>query len=322
MVGVIRIGINPVLFHIGGLAVHWYGIMYALAFFVAYRFGALPHLTARGVPRATVERLTTWTILFGLLGARLYYVIQQPDLGDFLSHPIRIISVWEGGMAFFGAIFASLATIAFFSWRQRLPFWLLWDAGVIFAVIGQPIGRIGNLINGDILGSRSSLPWATAYTFHTSADHCAVLQQGFLCGVGYQPAALYEALGTLAILGLLLVLRRRGAPIGLLGITYVAAYAISQIILFQFRESEPAIFLGLKQAQLTAIAVLVVLVPALVVIWQTTGRQQPQTAPSQPEPEAPDRPPEAAGRRDGFAQSTAIVYGSTRDSHKRKPAGT
>lgn len=267
MTAVIRIGIDPVLFHIGGLSIHWYGVMYALAFIVAFRFGALPYLTSRGIDRPTVERLTTWTIIVGLIGARLYYVVQQPNLSDYLTHPNRILAVWEGGMAFFGAIMAGLGTIAFFSWRKRLPFWLLWDAGALFAVVGQPIGRIGNLINGDILGSRSDLPWATAYTFHTSPDHCAVLQENFQCGVGYQPAAAYEALGTLAILAILFFLRSRQARPGLIGITYVAAYSVSQLILFQLRESEPAIFHGLKQAQLTSIVVLLVVFAPLLVLW-------------------------------------------------------
>ena len=267
--GTIRIDIDPVV-HIGGLSVHWYGVMYAVAFLVAFRYGVLPHVVPRGVSRGTAERALIWTILFGLLGGRLYYVLQQSDLvNGYLRNPIRIIAVWEGGMAFFGAIIAGLACVAVFAWRNRLSVWLMWDAAVIFAVVGQPIGRIGNVINGDILGARSNLPWATGYT-----NPNAVLQSGFhlVNSPGgpwsYQPAAVYEALGTIAIGVALFALRRRGVRNGALVVAYIPLYAISQLILFQFRASEPVIGLGLHQAQWTAIVILVLVAPLVYVAWR------------------------------------------------------
>ncbi len=267
-VATITINIDPVI-RIGALSVHWYGVMYAIAFLVAFRYGVLPHVVPRGVSRGTAERALVWTIIFGLLGGRLYYVLQQPNLGDYLHNPIRIIAVWEGGMAFFGAIIAGLACVAVFSWRNRLSTWLMWDAAVVFAVIGQPIGRIGNVINGDILGARSSLPWATGY-----ANPHAVLQSGFhLVSYEpggpwfYQPAAVYEALGTILIGVILFALRRRGVRNGALVVAYIPLYAVSQLILFQFRASEPVIGLGLHQAQWTAIIILVVVAPIVFLAW-------------------------------------------------------
>ena len=270
LVGTITIDIDPVL-HLGPVPIHWYGIMYVVAFVVAFRYGVLPHVTARGLPRNLAERALVWTVIFGLIGGRLYYVVQQPNLGDFIGNPIRIIAVWEGGMAFFGAIIAGLATITVFAWRNRLSMWMLWDAGVIFAVVGQPIGRIGNVINGDILGAQSSLPWATGY-----ANANAVLQAGFhhvndaLPGgpFYYQPAAVYEALGTILIGLILFAMRRRGVRAGALSVAYIPLYAVSQLILFQFRASEPVIAFGLHQAQLTAIVILVVVAPLVWWVWR------------------------------------------------------
>jgi phosphatidylglycerol:prolipoprotein diacylglycerol transferase len=273
--GIIRINIDPAV-HIGSLSVHWYGVMYAVAFLVAFRYGVLPHVEKRGISRAMAERALIWTIVFGLLGARLYYVVQQPNLGDYLHNPIRIIAVWEGGMAFFGAIIAGLATVTVFSWRNRLSMWVMWDAAVIFAVVGQPIGRIGNIINGDILGAASNLPWATAYV-----NPHAVLQTGFnLCTStscpAYQPAAAYEALGTIAIGVILFALRRRGVRNGALAVAYIPLYAISQLLLFQLRKSEPVLALGLHQAQWTAIVMLVVVTPIVYLAW----RRHVDTAPA------------------------------------------
>jgi phosphatidylglycerol:prolipoprotein diacylglycerol transferase len=270
VIGVIVINIDPVI-QVGPIAIHWYGVMYAIAFYVAYRFAVVPLAQRAGVARDIVSKITVWTIAIGLVGGRLYYVVQQPDLlTHYLPNPIHIIAFWEGGMAFFGAIIAGFLTLTICAWRYGLNPWFALDGGAAFAVVGQPIGRIGNLINGDILGSASTLPWATAY-----ANPGAVLQTGFqLCTparcIAYQPAAAYEALATIAIGVLLLLLYRRRVPPGVIAITYVAAYSITQLIVFQFRASEPAVLLGLRQAQWTSIGMLLIGVPGLYLLWRLT----------------------------------------------------
>ena len=287
---VIRIGIDPV-FHIGPAAIHWYGVMYAVAFYAGYRIAVVPWLSRRGIDRPTIDRMITWTIVMGLIGARLYYVVQS-GLGYYLSHPQHILAFWEGGMAFFGAIIGGFATLAVLAWRYRVSFWVLADAAVLFAVVGQPIGRIGNIINGDILGGPSTLPWATAYT-----NPDAILQRGFsLCDpnafecTAYQPAAAYEAIGTILIGLVLLLLLRRRVRDGVLAITYIALYAVSQLVIFRWRESEPVIALGLKQAQMTAIVVLAVGVPLLVALrrrFPGTTAVVAETADAEPAPGPP-----------------------------------
>ncbi|MGC8461983.1 MAG: prolipoprotein diacylglyceryl transferase [Candidatus Dormibacteria bacterium] len=268
MTGYLTINVNPVALHIGFLSIHWYGIMYAIAFFVAFIFGARRHLSRRGVSEQSSEEMAIIVIIFGLIGARLYYDVQNNPL-HYLTHPQDILAFWQGGMAFFGAIIAGFATMAVLAWRRHLSFWLLADAGAVFAVIGQPIGRIGNLINGDILGTKSNLPWATAYVFPTGFDHCAVLQPGFQCGVPYQPAAAYEAIGTLIILAIIFALRKRiPNRAGILAITYVGLYSLSQILIFFLRASEPVVLLGLKQAQWSGIVGIVIGVPLLILLWK------------------------------------------------------
>lgn len=265
-VAIIQIGIDPVFFHI-----HWYGLMYAVAFVTAFRYGVVAHLSRYGIDRALMERVTGWTILFGLIGARLYYVVQS-DLAYYLQNPVHIFAVWEGGMAFFGAIGASSLTLFVLSRRWGFSFWMALDAGAFFATIGQPIGRIGNVINGDILGPPSTAPWAMAYT-----NPHAILQPGFaLCVPGtsctaYQPAAVYEAIGTLIILGILLLLRRRHVAVGAIGISYVALYAVCQLVIFHWRAAMPT-YHGLAQAQWTAVATLLIAVPALLLLWNASGR--------------------------------------------------
>jgi phosphatidylglycerol:prolipoprotein diacylglycerol transferase len=167
-------------------------------------------------------------------------------------------------MAFFGAVFTAPVVLFVMGRRYRISFWDLLDAGVLFAAVGQPIGRLGNVMNGEILGPASNLPWAIRYTNpETMAPHL---------GVAYQPANLYEAFGTLLILGALLLIRHRGVLPGVLGLTYLVLYPISQLIVFQWRtDSEtPVIWFGLKQAQLTSLFVLAVVVPIFILLWRRT----------------------------------------------------
>lgn len=254
---VITIPFSPVLFHLGPIPVHWYGIGYAVAFLSGLAVAGR-HLRTKGVPEGDYADLAFWSIVVGLAAARLYYDVQN-GAGYFLTHPQQILATWQGGMAYFGALFAVPLFVLIWSWRRGLRFWLLADAAVLFAAVGQPIGRIGNIFNGDIVGYASSLPWAVAYT---SPDTLAPR-----LGVGYQPAAVYELLAGLVILGVLLVVRARLAPrAGGLFLLYLALYAVSQFSLFYLRANSVTL-LGLKQGQLSAL-VLLLLIPPIAFAWR------------------------------------------------------
>lgn len=247
--------------HLGPLDLRFYGLAYAVAF-LAGGWVATRHLARRGVPASVSETIAFWAVVFGLIGARLYYVVQS-GWWWYLAHPLHIFAFWEGGMAFFGAIFAAVVVLFVMSRRHHISFGDLLDAGVLFAAVGQPIGRLGNFMNGEILGPPSNLPWAVRYTNPASmAPHL---------GVAYQPANLYEALGTLGILAILLYLRHRGVAPGVLGLTYLVLYPVSQLVLFNWRTDyeTPALLWGLKQAQLTSIAVLAVMIPIVIWAWRS-----------------------------------------------------
>lgn len=248
--------LDPVL-QLGALPIHWYGVGYAIAFLVGIRL-VVPFLTKRGVSDRDANSLVWWSIGMGLVGARLYFVVQQPNLGAFLADPVRIVAVWEGGMAFFGTVIAVAVTVLVFAYVKRLNVWLLLDAGALFGTLPHVIGRIGNVINGDILGPPSDLPWAIRYTSpHTFAP---------AVGVAYQPAGAYEALISLAIFGVVLFLIRRRPRPGTVALVWATAYGCAQFLIFFVRATEPVIAFGLKQAQLTALVLVLVIVPAAALV--------------------------------------------------------
>ena len=158
-------------------------------------------------------------------------------------------------MAFYGAIFAVVIVLFVAGWRLKISILKLLDVAALFAVVGQFFGRIGNFINGDVIGYPTNLPWGVVYanpnSFAPRHD------------IAYQPAAVYEALIDILLFGLLWWLRKKVKP-GILFFVYIIGYSLSQIIVFIWRDNE-VVFLGLKQAQLTAIGVIVVAV--IIFVW-------------------------------------------------------
>jgi phosphatidylglycerol:prolipoprotein diacylglycerol transferase len=250
----ITINISPIIFSIGSLSVRWYGLMYVVGITIGLLV-AWPYAKWKGFTEDQLEKVVYWAVPAGLVGARLYYVIQQP-LGPFLSQPWKIFAVWEGGMAFYGAIFAVVLVILIAGWRMKISILKFLDVAALFAVVGQFFGRIGNIINGDIIGYPTKLPWGFVYTnpnsFAPTHD------------TAYQPAAVYEALIDILLFAILWTLRKKVKP-GLLFFYYIIGYSISQIIVFIWRDNE-VLFLGMKQGQLTAIAVMIVAIGGFIVI--------------------------------------------------------
>jgi phosphatidylglycerol---prolipoprotein diacylglyceryl transferase len=262
----IYINIDPVILHIGPIALRWYGLMYVVAILIALE--AIKRYTKRkGISEEIVYRVLWWCIAAGVLGGRLYFVIQQPDLVQhYLLNPIRIIATWEGGMAFYGAIFLVLPTLIWRARVERLNPLVLLDAGVLFGAVGQIFGRFGNLINGDIIGYPSKLPWSTVYQNPAS---WACLPGSGTCNIPVQPAAGYELLTNLVLLTIMLLVARNTRRPGLLLIVYLFGYTITQFGIFFTRANDIVPFLGLnwglKQAQWTSLIVFIALIP--LSIW-------------------------------------------------------
>jgi phosphatidylglycerol---prolipoprotein diacylglyceryl transferase len=262
----IYINIDPVLFHIGPFALRWYGLMYAVAILLGLRI-VRGYATRKGITPAMVFRIIWWCILAGLLGGRLYFVIQQPDLvSHYLQQPQHILATWEGGMAFFGAIFFVIPTLVWRARREYINPLVLLDAGVLFAAAAQIFGRIGNLINGDIIGYPSTLPWSTVYQ-HPNSWACL---NAATCKVPVQPAAGYELLTNIVLLCVMFYLARRVNRPGILLLVYLFGYAITQFFLFFTRDNLVVSFLGLdwglKQAQWTSLALLIILIPVTYLV--------------------------------------------------------
>ncbi len=267
----ITINISPVLVRIGSLTVRWYGVMYAVGLALAL-WVTLPIAARRGIPRDTLYALFWGVTVAGLVGGRLYYVVQNRP-AYYLAHPAHILAAWEGGMAFYGAVFLGVPALYLLTRRYRAPFLLLLDIAALFAPLTQTVGRIGNIINGDIVGYPSALPWATAYANPGAFARPLCTAPDTRC-VAFQPAGAYELLFSLGLFALLWGVRKRSWPAGLHFVAYLALYSVGQLVLFIWRAND--LVLGpLKQAQVTALVVLVALAPVAWWLYQrgTRGRR-------------------------------------------------
>jgi phosphatidylglycerol:prolipoprotein diacylglycerol transferase len=265
----IKIGIDPVLVTIGGVKIHWYGIMIAIGLYAGIQV-ALRDSPRRGIDRDQLMNVALLAAVLGIAGGRLYYVVQN-NPSFYLHHPIEIIAVWNGGMAYFGAIFGGALALIISAWRWHMPLWSLLDVGALGMAIGQTIGRVGNIINGDIVGYKTN-GWGFEYTnIHSFGP----------IDTPVQPANLYELLISLALFILLWSLRKRIHPEGMLAMLYVLLYSISQFFIFFVRDNI-VILGGLKQAQVTAIVVIVLTLPIIAyLLWKERQHPTAQALPAE-----------------------------------------
>src|SRR3989440_10123558 len=260
----VKIGIDPVLVTIGGLKIHWYGIMIALGLYAGIQV-ALAGSPRRGISREQLMNVALLAAVLGIIGGRLYYVVQNTP-SFYWHHPLEIVAVWQGGMAFFGAMFGGALALIISAWRWQIPLWSLLDVGALGMTVGQTIGRVGNIINGDIVGYKTN-GWGFEYTNPQTFGPV---------NTPVQPANLYELLISLALFLILWSVRKRIHPEGMLAMLYVLLYSISQFFIFFLRDNV-VILGGLKQAQVTAIVVIVLTLPVIAyLLWKE--RRQPTPA--------------------------------------------
>jgi len=260
-IAIITMPLDPILFRIGGLAVHWYGLFIALGILVNVPL-ARWECKRKHISEDLVFNLAVWCVVLGIIGGRLFYVVQADQPGGFdyyIQHPQDIFATWQGGMAFYGMVFAIILTALVFCWRTKAPFWALLDMAAVFLPLGQAFGRLGNVVNGDIIGYPSTLPWAIQYSNPNSLapDHV----------IAYQPASLYELLFSLALFGFLWSIRGRVKTPGLLFMFYAFLYSLGQFAIFFLRANSITI-LDLKQAQLTSLLVMLATLPVMAFLMR------------------------------------------------------
>lgn len=155
--------IDPIAISIGPIAIHWYGLMYLVAFSAG---GLLGRYRARRMPGQWTNT-QIWDLVFyiavgAVLGGRLGYAIFY-NTGYYLSHPIEIFWVWTGGMSFHGGLIGVVLAVGLFARRSQRRFFEVADFLAPLCAPGLLAGRIGNFINQELWGRVSDVPWAMVF---------------------------------------------------------------------------------------------------------------------------------------------------------------
>lgn len=230
---------DPIAVQVGPLAVHWYGLMYLIGFTLFYLLGLYRcRQEWRGITKANLEDLLFVGMVGVIVGGRLGFVLlYQPEY--YLSHPLEIFSVWQGGMSAHGGFIGVILALFYFAWRNKKSILTVGDFVAPLVPLGFFFGRLGNFINGELWGRVASadLPWSMI--FPQAGD-----------GVPRHPSQLYEA--TLEGLVLFLVVwiysikkRPPGAVSGL----FLFGYGLARFVVEFFRE--PDSYLGLQALNLS-----------------------------------------------------------------------
>lgn len=251
------IDIDPVLIHLGPLAISWYGIFIGIALVVGVWL-ALREARRKRLPMDQVESLAFWVVAGGIVGARALHVIDRWDL--YAGNPMAVVAIWNGGLAILGAVLGGTLTGIVVAWRRGLPVRALSDAAAPGAILGQAIGRFACLFTGDAVGAPTS-----GFGITYLNPHAMVPQTG----VAYEPVFLYEMIWDFGVFAVLWWwLRPRLRLDGQLFAIYLALYAIGKFAL-TFRRTETVWLGGLQEAQLLAIGALVL--AALWAWWSARG---------------------------------------------------
>ena len=253
---------NPISY-LGPIPVNWYGITMMLGFLIG---GYLVWRWAPkfDVPRERIEGLVLWIVIGSVVGSRLYYVVQN-DFSSYLHEPWRILAVWEGGLAFFGGLFGAIIAAYLYTKAAKLKFTRVADLFAPAIPIGAAIGRVTCGLAGMDYGTPTRLPWGVVYTNPNSYAP--------LDGIPRHPDQYYELLGDLFIAGILIKLRGK-LPDGSLFLLYLILFSILRFFVFFVRGSVAPVALGLKNAQLTALAILAVALPLLIVTLLSNRRNK------------------------------------------------
>ncbi|MGD9976515.1 MAG: prolipoprotein diacylglyceryl transferase [Bacteroidales bacterium] len=157
MLAYIHWNVNPEIFSLGPLSVRYYGLMWALAFYFGYVvFNKF--IKREGLPDGFLDSLTVYMVVGTVIGARLgHCLFYEPNY--YLSHPLEILKIWHGGLASHGAALGILVTLFLFSRKHKVPMIYVVDRVVITVALGGALIRLGNLMNSEIYGVTTTLPW-------------------------------------------------------------------------------------------------------------------------------------------------------------------
>lgn len=238
--------IDPVIFAIGPVKLHWYGLGYVVGILFAWWYGKrllnTPALWQGGIAPMKPEKLddfVLWAAMGVVFGGRLGEVLfYRPAY--YFAHPGEIIAVWDGGMSFHGGFIGTILAMTLFAVKNRIRIWSMFDTVAAGVPVGLGIVRICNFINCELWGRVTDVPWAVRFP-NGGFDAAGNL-------LARHPSQLYEAAleGALLffILACLIFYRQALKKPGLVAGSFTLGYGLARFFVEFFREPSIAYIAG------------------------------------------------------------------------------
>lgn len=248
---------NRIALDLGFIQIYWYSITMFLGVIVGI-IVAYIEIKRKKINLSNFSDMAFYAILFGFIGARIYYVLFNLDF--YLANPIEIIKVWNGGLAIHGGIIGAVIAIYVYCKKNKLVFIEMLDICAPAIVIGQVIGRWGNFFNSEAHGgivTKSFLESMHLPNF--------IINGMYINGNYYHPTFLYESILNLICFIVLMFLRRnKDIKIGVMTGIYLIWYGIVRIFIESLRTD--SLMLGsIKMAQLIGLPMIIIGIILIIV---------------------------------------------------------
>ncbi len=237
--------IDPTLLRLGPFEIRYYGVIYVLGFVIAY---FLIYYLAKEkkleLSKDDVADLIFYLIIGTVVGARLFEVLVY-NLPYYLANPFEIIAVWHGGLSFHGGLIGAMVAAVIYCKKKKVGFYDIADIAVIPLAFGLFLGRIGNFINGELVGRIADVPWCVKFKNYSGCRH---------------PSQLYESFKNLVIFSVLWFIKDKKLKKGLMFWSFVLMYSVFRFFVEFFRapDSQIGFILGLTMGQWLNVIMFVV----------------------------------------------------------------
>jgi phosphatidylglycerol---prolipoprotein diacylglyceryl transferase len=225
--------LDPILFDFGWITIRWYSLAYVSGILIGWWMGrkiiiAKFQNSSQQISLKEFDDLITYLIISIIVGGRLGYIFFY-NLGYYISNPLSIIKIWEGGMSFHGALIGIIIATYLFSVKKKLSFLALLDTIACVAPIGIFFGRIANFINGELVGKVTDISWSVIF------PNIDMLPR--------HPSQLYEAFleGIILLLILNIFIFKKNYKTGMCSCLFLICYGFFRVVAEFFREPDAQI---------------------------------------------------------------------------------
>ncbi|KRA54885.1 prolipoprotein diacylglyceryl transferase [Pseudoxanthomonas sp. Root65] len=284
--------IDPIIFSLGPVKLHWYGLMYLLAFATAWWLGRMRASQGRlpGINADAFSDLMFYAMLGVVLGGRIGYVLFY-GFSTFLDNPLSILKVWEGGMSFHGGLLGVMAAALWWSRKHRLHFFDTMDFVAPLVPPGLGFGRLGNFIGAELWGKPTEAGWGVIFPTDPALRtlDAAQLQAQYAAGAldpfARHPSQLYQAfLEGVVMFTVLWLVSRKPRPRYLVSGLFALMYGVFRFLVEFVRVPDEGVYVAfgwLTKGQILSVPLVLL---GLYLLWRS--RRAPTLQPVAPPPVA------------------------------------